>query len=463
MLGKILGSTKSRVYATLLIVVLAFSNLPHSIRLTRDLTQFSINAFTFTTGAATATPIFLQTLPSYNETQICFPHNSPEWINGPRWTNNHNDPLISNDNNSYIHDMILSLPHLIDQAYPVLTQTLAINNSLFLNLNENDKDDDAQVRRWSIRLAYLAVHYHQHVPALAEAQAVYNAPSSSLLPMVDCVAAKKNRSIGVFDYECPGAQYLVAANQNTGLGSNVDFILASTLQAGLSSGRIVHFGQNMPNHTSERFRQAWPLASCHRHDYQCVFTAPSPCVPTMEEMQNGYMLNDDEKLELQETGKIPESASHHKVIYMPLFAYVAASEQGLVPAMLNQLKLLSHQLVDALPATDARIPILRKAANDLAIPDGNRTGYVFKNSESKSFHAMTYYALRPWPSHRRRIDQMFIESLPSDFDPNQAVGLPIRGMYWLQSHLLYRDGVMPDWYVYCQKEVIAQTVVVFHS
>jgi hypothetical protein len=415
------GLKKNGTYTLLLITFMALLEVPLSTLLARKVIHSDI------------TPPLLPTVPehqsSYSDNQLCFPHNSPAWIDGPRWNNNHND---SNINDRYVHDMILSLPNLIEQAHPVLSQTLAINNSLFLNVHENDKDDEAQVRRWAIRLAYLALHYHQHAPAFPEAQTLYN----HSLPM-DCATVKQNWSIGTLDYECPGAQYLISSNTNNGLGANLDDILVSTLLSGLTSGRIVHFGQNMPNHTSSFFRGDWPLASCsHRRDYQCVFTAPSPCVPTLEDLANGYMLNDSEKRELQVTGKVPVNASHYKVVFIPRFKFVSSHKQGLFPVALERLQQLAHQLVDALPPSDTRIPILRQAADSLNVTDNARLAFNFASAESKSFHAITYYALRPWPAYNRRIDQMYKESLPFDFDPNTAIGLPIRGT--CEIHILHK-------------------------
>jgi hypothetical protein len=131
--------------------------------------------------------------------------------------------------------MIVNLPELLLNPKLVLQQTLADENSRFLNNLDSTDESSENVRLWAVRLMYLAIHYHQHAPALKEAQHRLKLPSSA------CSAEMEKRQIGKFDFECPGAKYLVISLQSNGLGANIRDVIFGFLTTGLLTGRIVHF------------------------------------------------------------------------------------------------------------------------------------------------------------------------------------------------------------------------------
>ena len=312
------------------------------------------------------------------------------WAEAPRY-GNYDDPLM---NDTHIDEMLRSLPNLLDHAPYLLQQTLAVPGSRFLNLTDNDSD------LWMTRLMYLSIHYHQHVPALAEAQE----------------RRQWQHGIGLYDFECPNTKYLVVRLENNGMGANVRRNLVPILLAAIASNRVAVFANT---------KRPWRLASCRRRDFQCFFAPTSPCVPTMKDLGRAYQLTSEEKMELLETGLLPTNHADDRAIYIEAEDPVPAVQRlrlgGKVEHILSNI---SHSLIDGLPPDDARVPMLRHAANaiDRLKAARQRPGFDFDGATSRLFHAAVIYAYRPNLSYAARLREM----LPTDLDPERTIGLPIR-------------------------------------
>jgi hypothetical protein len=315
----------------------------------------------------------------------------------------------------YVVQTILSLPNMLAKAGDILKQTLAHNESQFLNTTHL-ADNEPALRMWAVRLIYLAIHYHQHHHAFKEAHHLIKSLDRGT---ISCATEREKLAIGKFDFECPAAKFLVVSNTNNGLGANMVGVVVPTLMAGLVSNRIVLF-QNGPA------GGRWPLASCPRGDYQCFFAPPSPCVPTEKELKDIYTLSIEEKAMLFNDGVVPEDRQNDRVLYLSSgHRHKTPKNPKFGDKLESTLRNISTALIAQLPAEESRQSILQQAANLILALDESRPGFPIQRS--KIFHALSFYALRPNPSYSKKVDEIVKNSLPKNFDPNQAIGLPIRG------------------------------------
>lgn len=353
----------------------------------------------------------LDAVPEKNVTATCFAHNSARWLEGPRH-GNAQDALMEDD---YGEQMILRIDHLLDDALSVLQQSICHKDSRFLQVLQVESPSTT-LRIWSVRLIYLAIYYHQHLPARAEARLQSKDPS--------CQQGRKDQGLAAYDYECPDTKYLVVSLWNNGIGANMEHVAIPTLMAGLALNRTVLFVSNAPDGPNWIIKLPWSLASCPRRDPQCFFAPISPCVPTVAELAAVSQLKKHQKAQLFANGTLPAEYENNRVVYMlALHKFGSDHLGGKVKPTLHKI---AHALVDQLPANDSRRPLLRQAADYILEQDGKRKGYDYVGATSKIRHAMAFYAMRPNLSYQQRINQVLRDVLPADFNANDAVGLPIR-------------------------------------
>ena len=351
---------------------------------------------------------------STSEPQGCFPFNSREWLEERRF-GNAADPLMNDD---YVRQMIIGPSKLLLDPKFVLQQTLADEKSRFSNTFDLVDQSDENVRLWAVRLIYLVIHYHQHAPALKEAQ--HRLEISSEV----CSTEMEKLQIGKFDFECPHVKYLTVSLMGNGIGANLRTHIFGTLIAGLETGRIVHFINGASDLTGIMARP-WPQASCDRKDYQCVFAPTSPCVPTMKDLDNVYQLTPAEKAVLYQQGKLPEGHEGDKVIYI-VSIHKGGMNSGTVEPVIHDI---AQEMVNQLPLLDVRKPLLQKAVDLILKRDKPREGFDFYEATSKTLHALTFYGLRPNLSAMQQLVRVVNENLPQDFLSDHSIGLPIRGRF----------------------------------
>ena len=346
--------------------------------------------------------------------------NSERWLKGPRYGN------LRDLTDDLAQHMILNLQNVLlkdSGMSTVLGQTICHADSRFLNSTPPTETsfDDRTIRIWSVKLAYLAMHYHQHRLAVPEAVARYGADSQCPATHMD-----QQHNVGVFDYECPDAKYIVMSLCGNGLGSNVRGGMVLALYMGLISDRIVIFVNNAKK-GNRYLRTPWQLASCPREDYQCFFWATSPCTVTQEEIGNAYELTKPEYRQLMRQDKNPESIAHHKVWtfnsqFMPLLE---------TPVLAGE-RLYQHalRLISSVPEEQnlEYVALLKKAAEAIREKDGPRpTGYNYAAANVKVSHALSFYSVRPNPRNANELDRILTDIIPSNFQPEHSFGLPIRG------------------------------------
>jgi hypothetical protein len=340
----------------------------------------------------------------------CLLYNSNEWLKGPRIGNTNDDASPEAENT--FRSLILDVPKLWIKdgtARHIMEQSLCHEQSRFLNATEWDD------QLWTVRLIYLAVHAHQFLPGLEEAQARHGRPES-------CLDELNNKSIGVLDYECPSTRFLVVSLAKSGYGSNVRLGAVPALMAGVATNRVVLFINNAP--VGPKFlRDPWPLASCDRRDAQCFFLPASPCVLTQDELSSAYQLQRNEMRHMFRLGQVPQEHKDDRVLIVNLKFRPQRAPLNLRPALHN----LSMSLLDHLPENDRRLPMLQAAANRILEEDEESSSYAYVGVNSPLYHALVLYTVRPNPKYAQQIDDIVEDIMPSDFDPDFTVGLPIRG------------------------------------
>jgi len=345
---------------------------------------------------------------THNLMVACFEDNSAGWLQGPRH-GNLQDPLMQDN---YGERMILRLGHMLESARDVLEQSLCHKDSRLLQMESSN----TSIRMWTVRLVYLAVYYHQHQPALAEAR--LQSQESG------CEKARSDHDLSTYDYECPSTKYLAVSLWNNGIGANMEHVAIPTLKAGLALNRTVIFVSKASEGPNWIIKHPWSLASCSRRDPQCFFAPLTPCVPAVADLAKARSLKKNEKAQLFATGSLPAKYEHDRVVYM--LALHKYNDNSLGGKLKPALQTISRTIIDQLPPSDPRNDILRKAVEAIMESDGPRPGYDFQGATSKIHHAMVFYAMRPNLSYQQRIDQILADVLPSTFVPDEAIGLPIR-------------------------------------
>lgn len=321
----------------------------------------------------------------------CFPLNSASWLNGPRLGN---VPLESDE---AAMDLILSKPFSF-----LLEQTICHKKSRFLDW-ENEESDEASLNLAALRLTYLAFHIHQHEPAKREAQMRHGH---------NCTV---QHNIGNFDYECPDAKFLVVPLGEAGLGAIMRLTAVNALLAGMATNRVVMFVNNAPV-GPQNVQKPWPLASCDRHDMQCFYLPPTPCVLTVKELIEAYVLHRSEMRQMFKRGEISGGHAEDRVVVTKI-----NTRPHMAPDHLreNIVALAKKHIVDS--------ALLKRAVELIyKIEPLEESRFYYFGHSSKVHHAAVFYAMRPRPLYAKLLDKV-VDSVPDDFHPDVSLGLPIRG------------------------------------
>ena len=372
----------------------------------------------------------------------CFSFNSRKWLDGPRLGNcnaSHGD----RDNDDDIV-FLISRPSLTTTATILRQQAFCGPQSPFQSISVGSSNTDRLL--WTTRLLYLAVHWHQHSPALPEAQHRHRHAN----PHCPQQAFANSSRVGSFDYECPTAKFLVVAFSKNGIGANLRLVAVPALMVGLATQRVVLFVNDAPV-GPDFVRQPWTLASCrHRRDAQCFFRPASPCVLTEQELAEAYQLNRGERRRLFRYGTLPEEHVLDRVLLMHLGSLRPQREPENLRQVLFQLSqtVLERIVgpVQVAPASDnvhsratTTDDLLRRAAQDILwVPEEKSTTtgaadetvnatFSYYGVNSPIFQSLLLYAMRPNTWAVNEMDAILTEMFPPNFDPHDTIGLPIRG------------------------------------
>jgi hypothetical protein len=126
-------------------------------------------------------------------------------------------------------------------------------------------------------------------------------------------------------------------------------------------------------------------------------------------------------------GQVPQEHTEDRVLIVNLKFRPQRVPLNFRPALHN----LSMNLLDHLPHNDRRLPMLQAAANRILEEDTTQqtTSYTYVGINSPVYHALVLFTVRPNAKYAQQIDDIVQDIMPSDFDPEFTVGLPIRGKY----------------------------------
>ena len=357
---------------------------------------------------------------------FCFPLNSDEWLNAGKLQRlgNFNESEASHD---YVLNMILnhgrSLLANKSHSRMILQQSLCHRDSRFLSIDDNhgdslDNPNNKTVNMWTLRFIYFATHIHQHMHATSEARLRQHRLSK-------CQHLIDSEAVGVYDFECPSAKFLVISMGRLGLGAVMRLGAVNGLIAGIATNRTVLIVNNAPS-GPKFIRQPWLLASCPRMDIQCFYSPPSPCVLTNAELKNGKQLDRGETRSLFKKGVIPKHLADERVIFLDLVLRPQRTPPNFRP---NLLRIIQTHLINPLlrdRPDDPRIPIFQKAALNVLHEEPSDGLYSYFGAVSKAHHALVFYAMRPSMHYSRELDKLTNMVFPADFDAELSLGLPIR-------------------------------------
>lgn len=354
-------------------------------------------------------------------------------MNGPRYGNS--DESMDDD---FAKAMILGMQGALQLANAnsntFLEQTICYKQSRFLNDAETEMDEKS-IRLWTVRLIYLAIHYHQHKHAIPEALARYGERKSQNEKENDsgCSSELEAKGIGIFDYECPNAKHLVISMNANGLGNNLRGTNVPGIVAALSSGRVVHILNNVEfgeHKQTRRLGKPWEWSSCDRRDFQCVFMPPSPCALSHDDFLNAYHLEKIEARQLAAHGKLPKGHEDEKVW---ISSHGTLPIKSIPKPATLQLNETIRELIDLLPETDPRLAVMRKAADSLHEKEEQRSRWHYIMATGRIEHAAVIYSARLNLRYTPKLDAIIDKIVPQDYDAENSVGLPVRGAYQLHA------------------------------
>lgn len=378
---------------------------------------FFVNQHSFQEHSVTKIYNNHQTLSNQSSTDDIHPQNSPDclglnsdaWTNGPRRGN-----VDSGMDETFVRKSIVNLPNMFrDGAHSILGASLCHKNSRFRNETEYNLDDERTIRLWAVRLVYLAFHYHQHHWAIPEATRREQG----------CNLHGSN--VGRFDFECPDAKFLLIPLRGHGLGANIRTDIIPALLVALVANRVAVFVNNAPE-GDEDVTNPWPLASCDRKDYQCFYLAESPCTLTLADIRDAHVFHDRVDFRRALKRSVLPTGYDHKKVW--LFKHTSGHTVQLPELAVARLQNYSNILLEQLPAKDDRLPTLRKAIEAIGDEDPPREGLNYAMANLKVHHALGFYAMRPNIPNAIKLERILQEVWPDTLDPEQTVGLPVRGM-----------------------------------
>ena len=354
--------------------------------------------------------------------------NSERWLNSKRYGNINEESGLSDQ---LVQQMIVGLDDILvprsrSNIPTLLNHTICHESSRFRmpHLATNVALDERTVRNWAVKLVYLSLHYHQHKFAQTEIEARYR-PSGFSPSCPSPSSLREDYGVGVMDYECPKAKYLILGLSGNGLGANVRGGMVLAYLLGLLSNRVVLF-VNKAEKGGKYLQEPWALASCPREDYQCFFMPPSPCTLTDDEIQHAHQLTPPEFRQLMRFGGKARSISHHKVwSFTSPFIPITNMPQ-------DAMKLLykySMKLISAVPQSTYPdyVEMLKTAAKTIKVKDSPRNGYDYAAASYKMHHALGFYSMRPNPTSARKLEDIMKEVIPPSIEADSSIGLPIRG------------------------------------
>jgi hypothetical protein len=402
---------------------------------------------------STTTDTFMDITNYFVDSRKC-PHriNSDTWLTKPRFGNIHDELKDDTTIRQMFHfllpkysrnDVVRANAATMSEETSLTTvfgQSLCHAQSQFRNistlssssamLDPNEVDISSfQLRQMAVKLIYLALHYHQHQFAIPEAEQRFASTTTTTESCTSQTYLTKRYNVGRYDYECPNAKYLIVGLGGNGLGANVRGGMVPAMMLGLMTNRVVLFMNNLQTNdtnTTESITDDWALASCPRKDYQCFFWPISPCVVTIDDIvSNSYTLSYAESRRLIKRQEQPKNAEHYKVwiwrtVFQPIPNFHTSSAERLY-------QVVQHMIETTSVLSQHDPELVHRALEYIRTDDGDRETYNFAAATSKVQHTITIYVLRPHPMVAQKLDTIIADIVPTHFNPEYSIGLPVRG------------------------------------
>eukprot|EP00804_Cyclotella_cryptica_P011265 CCRYP_007761-RA/>CCRYP_007761-RA protein AED:0.11 eAED:0.11 QI:0/-1/0/1/-1/1/1/0/561 len=327
--------------------------------------------------------------------------NSQSWLNGPRFSNiemNMTDDLVL----KLITDNSFGPTGLKSNRLHVLSQqTLCPNNSKFLHWDWKGAHHERTVdASFVTSLMYGVIHDNQHKPARTEALARRKYPSHF----------GALRRVGNYDYECePDTKFIVfSIPSGRGFGMNFRAFGVEPLMLGVLMDRVALYIQPADEH--------FFYSDCPRRDMQCFFMPLSPCVLTQQDMKNAVRLTSEDIQHFRNTGNFSEPLhSNMKVLVVTAdnlnrHAYRLHETFG---EKIAQIYLPDKKTQNSHSANNT---MLSKVQEFIADP----------KNQWLPWNAAMMYSLRPNAFLNTQLQLIWNKSVPSHFNPDFAIGIPIR-------------------------------------
>ena len=249
------------------------------------------------------------------------------------------------------------------------------------------------------QLIYRAIHENQYGPARDEA-------INRLQHWDEWLDLSTEVGIGMLDFECPPPAKFVVFDGFTlpvGLGSNLRrFGNVDVFRTALSHNRVfLYVNGDRPN----------AFASCDRMDLQCSFAPMSPCVITQEEMDAAPLAPHDLDAYLR------QNPDERIVRVKQKAGYTTSPTDNQIHGLVQSLEGLQDKVSNG---DSVKSPLVNSLATALSSADNEMKVVDMIGAAAELF------ITRPNRRMRGIIEKALRESFPIGFDPNKAVGLPIR-------------------------------------
>ena len=248
------------------------------------------------------------------------------------------------------------------------------------------------------QLIYRALHENQYGPARDEA-------INRLQHWDEWLDLSTEVGIGMLDFECPWATFVLfdGFTLPVGLGSNLRrFGNVDVFRTALSHNRIfLYVNGDRPN----------AFASCDRMDLQCSFAPMSPCVITQEEMDAAPLAPHDLDAYLR------QNPDERIVRVKQKAGYTTSPTDNQIHGLVQSLEGLQDKVSNG---DSVKSPLVNSLATALSSADNEMKVVDMIGAAAELF------ITRPNRRMRGIIEKALRESFPIGFDPNKAVGLPIR-------------------------------------
>ena len=396
------------------------SVMTSSILSANDSTEWYMNYFNNGTGAIL--PVS-KVEPEIKEEPKQVVVNSERWLQGPRLGNVQDLP------DDLIKELIYHNNAESKNARLLLEQSICTKESRFLNfdLDYEESESEMQMSDLVFRVMYLTLHDHQHKHARAEALQRYSDPSTTSTLL-------NENKIGNFDYECPDAKFIVSTVPEHGLGVSIRLGVIDSLILGVSLDRVTLLHNSIPV-GNRYFKRKWKLASCDRQDLQCFFQPMSPCVLTEEDVANAPQVSVEELNEFRKTGVLDPKYDNERVIV------IGADTGGYknIPSIYRQkmADIMSTMNLEGMGLDETAITSIKDNMLDESI------------ERWRLDDAVMFYILRPNLAAKERMDELVNGVTPEDFNPDRALGIPVRGKLMICFHtkkyllsFLYTNGLV---------------------